>query len=29
MALNTFGCNYPTPLHFKGLTLHFWCPVLR
>jgi len=21
MALNTFKCNYLTPLHFKGLTL--------
>jgi len=20
MALNTFKCNYLTPLHFKGLT---------
>jgi len=22
MALNTFKCNYLTPLHFKGLILH-------
>jgi len=21
MALNSFKCNYVTPLHFKGLTL--------
>jgi len=22
MALNTFKCNYLTPLHFKGLNVH-------
>jgi len=22
MTLNTSKCNYPTPLHFKGLTSH-------
>jgi len=23
MALNTFKCNYLTPLHFKGLTITY------
>jgi len=23
MALNTFKCNYLTPLHFKGLSLEY------
>jgi len=30
MAVNTFKCNYLTPLHFKGLRVpHVGCEPIR